>query len=297
MVKQIGEKCDISRHLCHSQLSQEREQLQDSDSLSQSKTLIRGADDGGMIGVTDFRGLKVHRVKDRIQTRSKSGGGGWSNSCNRVSGDGNGSDRSGGRDNGNGNGSGDESDAGSGDDMVRVVVMAVVMVVLMLMVMMVMVVVGGGGGGRNGGGDGSGDSVGGSGCRSGGGMVVMVIMVMVIVAVMVADHGGGWLDNPSDSGYAPLDYVRGSYMLHKLADSCSRCGPALRSVETVTGMPLWCKDFAEHRNANSRLTKSGLSGEPTLYPAVTLSDYKMCDNRHPLLELRSHKCCPGYINS
>ncbi|GFN85296.1 hypothetical protein PoB_001180200 [Plakobranchus ocellatus] len=61
----------------------------------------------------------------------------------------------------------------------------------------------------------------------------------------------------------------------------------LPSEPKKKGMPLWCKDFAEYRNANSRLTKSGLFGEPTLHPAVTLSDYKMCDSRHPLLELRS----------
>ncbi|GFO22910.1 hypothetical protein PoB_004941500 [Plakobranchus ocellatus] len=104
-----------------------------------------------------------------------------------------------------------------------------------------------------------------------------VIVVMVKTIVVVAIYGG----------YAPLDFVRRSYMLHKLADPCSRCGPALRSVETVTGMPLWCKDFAEHGNANSRLTKSARFGEPTLYPAFTLSDYRICDSRHPLSVLRS----------
>ncbi|GFO31838.1 hypothetical protein PoB_005834300 [Plakobranchus ocellatus] len=110
-----------------------------------------------------------------------------------------------------------------------------------------------------------------------------VIMVMVKTIVVVAIYGG----------YAPLDYVRRSYMLHKLADSCSRCGPALRSVETVTGMPLWCKDFAEHRNANSRLTKSARFGGPTLYPAFTLSDYRICDSRHSVSTEISDKSAIG----
>ncbi|GFN76112.1 hypothetical protein PoB_000261800 [Plakobranchus ocellatus] len=114
MVKQIVEKCDISRHFCYCQPSQEREQLQGSDSLSQSKTLIRGA-----------------------------GGG-----------------------------------------------------------------------------------------------------------------GNDWRHSPSRS-------------------------------QSASGMPLWCKDFAEHGNANSRLTKSARFGEPTLYPAFTLSDYRICDSRHPLSVLRS----------
>ncbi|GFO40096.1 hypothetical protein PoB_006660100 [Plakobranchus ocellatus] len=54
-------------------------------------------------------------------------------------------------------------------------------------------------------------------------------------------------------------------------------------------MPLWCKDLAANRNANSRLAKSTRFGknEPTLYPAFTLSDYRICDSRHSPAALRS----------
>ncbi|GFN91584.1 hypothetical protein PoB_001809000 [Plakobranchus ocellatus] len=70
-----------------------------------------------------------------------------------------------------------------------------------------------------------------------------------------------------------------------------------RTAGVIGGMPLWCKDFADHRNANSKLTKSALFGEPTLYPAFTLSDYKICDSRHPLSALRSPKSAATGIST
>ncbi|GFO27259.1 hypothetical protein PoB_005376400 [Plakobranchus ocellatus] len=133
---------------------------------------------------------------------------------------------------------------------------------------------------------------------------------MVKTIVVVAIYGGGWVDGGTDSGngsgnvggwvatvvemilcsgYAPLDYVRRSYTLHKLADvMCLWCkdfagnrkANSRFTKSTRFGMSSWCKDFAEHRNANSRLTKSGRFGEPTLYPAFTVSYYRICDSRH-----------------
>ncbi|GFO06674.1 hypothetical protein PoB_003317900 [Plakobranchus ocellatus] len=110
-----------------------------------------------------------------------------------------------------GNGRGDGNGQGSGEGVVVLMEMVAVMVVAIVLVVVDAVVM----------------------------IIMLIVMVMEIVA---ADQGGGWVDSPSDSGYAPLDFVRGSYVLHKLADSCSRCGPALRSVETVTGLSLFPAD-------------------------------------------------------
>ncbi|GFO19638.1 hypothetical protein PoB_004614300 [Plakobranchus ocellatus] len=114
-----------------------------------------------------------------------------------------------------------------------------------------------------------------------------VIVVMVKTIVVVAIYGGGWVDGGTDSSNGSRN-VGGWVATVVVMILCSGYVFMVQGFCWKSeGMPLWCKDFAEHRNANSRLTKPGRFGEPTLYSAVTLSDYRICDSRHPLLALRS----------
>ncbi|GFN79609.1 hypothetical protein PoB_000611500 [Plakobranchus ocellatus] len=85
----------------------------------------------------------------------------------------------------------------------------------------------------------------------------------------------------------PTLYLTVTVSVYRICDSRQSL-LALRSrISTAIGMPLSCKDFAGNRKANSRLTKSARFGEPTLYPAFTVSVYRICDSRDSLSALRS----------